>query len=131
MPHCGTPECNHTYTNSNCNAYVGGETGPDAEYYDGYVYYADVSSTYAYEPIKIYRMNTDGSEHELVKELEPPARDFSAVEYSESWHNATFCGVYYLYRYYVEVTEDSANDPEGVYAVDLGDNRERTGKAGL
>lgn len=82
MSLCGKLKCAHAYGNVNCNARVGGEIDPAVEYYNGYIYYSDENDPYSSDPIKPYRMKLDGSEHELVKQLERPTGEYSIKEYS-------------------------------------------------
>jgi len=67
---CGKPECSHT--NDTCNAYAYGNF---LTYYNGKLYwsnsdYVDENGTIVNYGERLHRMNIDGTEHEVVQELD-------------------------------------------------------------
>ena len=106
---CGKPECSHT--DDTCNAYAYGNF---LTYYDGKLYwsnsdYVDENGTIVNYGERLHRMNIDGTEHEVVQELDfEPGGDTSNFLTKPIIHRGI---VYFCYSGYL-------------YAVTLGDDIE-------
>lgn len=105
----GKPECSHT--DDTCNAYAYGNF---LTYYDGKLYwsnsdYVDENGTIVNYGERLHRMNIDGTEHEVVQELDfEPGGDTSNFLTKPIIHRGI---VYFCYSGYL-------------YAVTLGDDIE-------
>lgn len=79
-PLCNKPNCKHS--DSNCNAFCGTELG----YYNNALYTMDFSG---FQGLQLIKMNLDGSDHQVVAELDP-SEGTGSMSFLCAFHHGKF-----------------------------------------